>query len=143
MLTFGFPRGARFGRAGAAVLCAGAILALAGCGDGGPKRVKVTGKVYYQDKPYPRAHVWFIPESPSDGQPAQSSAMAEQDGSFTMTTPNTGDGVVPGRYKVGIRLATKGPPPPPGLQKYSTAKTTPITVDVPPEGLTDYELRLK
>jgi hypothetical protein len=140
MVAFGSPRGSRSGRAIAGVLCAGALLVLAGCG-GGPKLVKVTGKVYYQDKPYPLALVWFMSESPSGGQPAQ--ARADQDGLFTMATPNAGDGVVPGRYKVGIRFGTKGPPPPRGLLKYSHVKTTPVTVDVPPDGLTDYELKLK
>lgn len=140
MLTFDFPRIVRFGRAIAGILCAATILTLLGCG-GGPKLVKVTGKVVYQNKPYPRAYVWFVPESPSDGQSAE--AIADQNGSFAMTTPTVGDGVVPGRYKVGIRFARKGPLPPHNLRKYSSAKTTPITVDVPPKGLTDYEVKLE
>lgn len=140
MVTFDFPCGVRFDRAITGTLYASAILALAGCG-GGPKLVKVTGKVSYQNKPYPRAFVWFIPESPSGGQPAE--AMADQDGSFAMTTPNIGDGVVPGRYKVGIRFARKGPLPPHALRKYLSSKMTPLTVDVPLEGLTNYEVKLE
>jgi len=142
MMTFGFPRRVRFGRATAGALCAGAVLALAGCGGGGaPKLVKVTGKVFYQDKSYPGGFVWFIPESPSGGQAAEGAV--EQDGSFTMATPNTGDGVVPGRYKVGLRFTTKGKEPPQGSKKYLSPKTTPIAVDVPPEGLTGYEIKLQ
>ena len=70
MVTSGFPRDGRFGRAAAGILCAGVILALAGCG-GGPKLAKVTGRVSYQNKPYPRAFVLFTPESPSAGQPCR------------------------------------------------------------------------
>jgi hypothetical protein len=140
MVRPGFPHSVRFGHALAGTLCVVAILSLAGCGDGGPKLVKVTGKLQHHNKLHEQSSVWFEPET-SDGKHAE--AITGPDGSFVMTTTGIGEGVVPGKYKVGVRFAGKGPPPPRDLQKYASPKTTPITVEVPPEGLADYEIRLK
>lgn len=145
MVTFNFPLGASFGRTVASALCAFATLALAGCG-GGPKAAKVTGRVYNRDQPYPGVTVCFFPDSPG-GQAAES--VAGPDGSFSLRTHKEDgrviDGVIPGRFKVGIRRQVKGDVKGdnPALLKYTSPKTTPLTVDVPPEGLTDYEIRLK
>jgi hypothetical protein len=141
MTTVGFPRRVRPGRAAAGVLCAAGILVLAGCG-GGPKVAKVTGTVYDRDKPYAHTIVYFFADSPG-GQTAE--AETGPDGSFSLKTYLSDGrevtGVIPGRYKVGIRLNPKGPDV--RLTKYGNAKTSPIAVDVPPEGLADYEVRLK
>jgi hypothetical protein len=140
MVTLDSLRGLRPGRVVAGLSCAVSLLALAGCG--GPKVVKMTGKVYNRDKPYPGVTVCLFPDSPGT-RPAES--MAGPDGSFEFKTldPDGGvlHGVVPGRYKVGIRPQIRGGIP--AFTKYTSAKSSPLTVDVPPEGLTDYEVKLK
>ena len=118
-----------------------AILVCVGCGNG-PRVAKVTGKVYFHDKPFSGATVCLFPDSP-DARPAE--ALSAADGSFALKTfiddGGVANGVVPGRYKVGIRGQLKGTPP--VLVKYTSAKSSPVKLDVPTAGITDYELRLK
>jgi hypothetical protein len=81
----------------ALLLCGLSVVAV-GCGPSGAKPVKVTGKVNLNGKPVEGAEVTFL--STTGGRSA--SGKTESDGSFKLTTLKTGDGAVPGDYKVTV-----------------------------------------
>lgn len=70
---------------------------LAGCGDGRPPRVPVSGRVLIDGKPVSNG---FIRVEPSNARPAVGKLSG--DGSFELTTFEPGDGVVPGRHPVAV-----------------------------------------
>jgi hypothetical protein len=73
------------------------ILSLVGCSDGRPDRVAVSGKVLIDGEPVPHGIVQFVSEGvrPSAGK-------LDQEGRFTLTCYDDGDGIIPGNYKVMI-----------------------------------------
>jgi hypothetical protein len=80
--------------------CCWLILALmmAGCGDGLPKRVPVSGKVTIDGKPVTTGSVRFAPAE--GGRLATGSI--NPDGTFALTTYTRGDGCVVGAHTVTI-----------------------------------------
>src|SRR5687767_7887356 len=73
------------------------VLAIAGCGEGGPRLVPSSGTVKYKSAPLPGADVVFIPESgglPSIGR-------TDDQGKFALVT-NARRGAPVGAYKVAI-----------------------------------------
>lgn len=76
-----------------------AVLSL-GCGDDGglAKRYPVSGKVTYKGEPIKKASINFIPNDP-EGHPAGGKI---ENGEFVLTTLNSDDGAIPGKYKVTI-----------------------------------------
>jgi hypothetical protein len=70
-------------------------VAAAGCGS---KLVKVEGTVTLDGQPVQGATVIFFSES---GGP-QANGLTDDDGKFKLTTFNTGDGAIPGSYKVTV-----------------------------------------
>jgi hypothetical protein len=124
----------------------GLAIVLGGCSSGvvRPKVAPVTGIVTQKGKPLTEGDVMF---TPSGGAPGAAGAVATgrigPDGSYTLTTFDTGDGAVPGTYKVTVtatssvdmkklnkgsdgRIAYKLPP---SLvsSKYSRIESTPLT----------------
>ena len=88
---------------GSAFLLTALGLFAGGCGEGGKKPVKVSGVLKFKDgTPIAKAMVQFEPKDP-DGRMAY--GVTESDGSFHLTTFNTGDGAFPGEYTV---VVTKG-----------------------------------
>lgn len=81
-------------------LCAAAIVLLTGCGGGGLEldTVPVTGTVSQGDKPVEGARVTFSPE----GAGHAAAGVTDAAGKFTLTTVTSGDGAVPGQYRVAI-----------------------------------------
>ncbi len=79
-----------------AVQCAALFLA-AGCGDGRPTRVTVSGQVLIDGKPLTVGTVKFVPAGarPSSGK-------LDEHGRFTLTCYDGGDGVVPGTHRAQI-----------------------------------------
>src|SRR4051794_35506157 len=77
-----------------------------GCGpdDGIGRRYPVSGTVTYKGQPVPLGTVTFTPES-TEGRPAAGDI--EADGSYTATTATTGDGMLPGKYKVSINAVDR------------------------------------
>ncbi len=71
---------------------------VAGCSDGRPTRVKVSGDVTIDGAPLKFGSVLFVPEQ---GRPA--GAGLDDQGHFELTTYEKGDGIIPGKYKVQIR----------------------------------------
>ena len=101
-LDVNFPNGIlgrRFSLGGAIylhILVLG-ICALAGCGEGRPERIAVSGKVLIDGKPLTQGVVQFVPVGarPSAGK-------LDADGRFTLRCYDGGDGVVPGTHRVMI-----------------------------------------
>lgn len=80
-----------------------ALLALvSGCGESGPERVPVfptEGKVIWNGQPVPGALVVL---HPSDGKPVSARAQTGKDGSFKISTYDTGDGAPLGDYVITV-----------------------------------------
>jgi len=78
-------------------------LVLAGCGEGLPPTVPVSGQVSWQGKPLGSGRIVFYPQEIAEGL-SRRPAIAELDrqGRFQLSTFRTGDGVVPGAYHVCV-----------------------------------------
>jgi hypothetical protein len=128
----------------------GLCFLFAGCGgvpSARPKVYPVTGKVTQKGKPLTAGEVMFTPSGGPDGASGHiATGQIDSDGSYTLTTFNTGDGAVLGKHKVtvvsrssdnlekmnklkGGAIAYKLPP---SLvsSKYSQVGTTPLTYTV-------------
>ena len=70
---------------------------LAGCGDGSPPVVKVTGTLNYLGKPVTNAHLTFLPDF---GR--QSWAQTDAQGKFKINYDKHQDGAVVGKHKVWV-----------------------------------------
>jgi hypothetical protein len=119
------------------------LLFLSGCSDGAPTRLApVTGRVSYKNQAVTAAEIYFNPDAQKGNQGELGSAFLAEDGTFSMTThhpkgPRTG--VVPGAYKVTLGLGRR---PEKDLVKFRTIQATPLTVEVPEEGLSDIVIDL-
>ena len=130
-----------------------------GCGggsSGGPPIAPVDGVVIVDGKPKAGLNVTFHPEG--GGRPA--TALTNADGSFEMTTFNTGDGAIVGKHSVSISAGSgeeDASPPMPGFPgheewlkkqremidpKYGDPKTSGFTFTVPEGGLSDVEIKI-
>ena len=122
-----------------------------------PKLAKVYGKVTYQGKPIDSGRVVFTPASGKAGDSGQgASGQIESDGSFEMTTFNTGDGAILGQHVVTVVVPQKGEMPQPDKysqikyavpknvtpSKYATADKSPLRCTVV-EGGTKFDIELK
>jgi hypothetical protein len=85
----------------AAVFCPVALLA-ASCGDKRLAVFPVNGQVSYKDAPTPGALVVFHPVGSQARQSHRPSGYVQQDGSFTLSTYEPGDGAPEGEYDVSI-----------------------------------------
>jgi hypothetical protein len=81
------------------------VLAGSGCGGGGVKLTKVDGKVTLDGSPLEGANITFVPE---DNNGPLATGVTGSDGSYRLTTYNTGDGAVAGKYKVTIIRKVEG-----------------------------------
>jgi hypothetical protein len=87
-------------------LCVASVcaLALAGCGPGnGLTMGRVSGLVTYQGKPVELGEVLFVPDSDKGNSGVPSMGAIRPDGTYVMSTQDSGDGVIAGYHKVGIR----------------------------------------
>jgi hypothetical protein len=148
------------------VLLATALACAAGCGGSGLR--KVEGEVLLDDQPVAGALVVFQRED-SGGPPAN--AVTDEAGHFRLSTFASGDGVLPGTYKVTVskyadppgpaitlqpsdpgyleqyekaqRARLKAPPRPLLPVVYENMTTTPLRQRVPPEGKVVFRLEGK
>jgi hypothetical protein len=122
-------------------------VAAAGCGDAGPRRVPVVGRLLIDGKPLPNMAVNFSPVGDTKGSGAIGASDA--DGNFTLADVRGPAGVVAGVYKVHLY-----PGPPPGIKPgdpadvvskpsaggipgvYIDPHNTPLRVTVPDGGCT-------
>jgi len=132
-------------------LAAVGMMLAAGCGPNRPQTAKVVGRVTYQGKPVAEGRIVFQPE---DGR-RPASASIGPDGSYRLTTFDSGDGALPGKHKVTIKaVRVSGELPGDDLggqsgksapaaaagalptlewlvpEKYSRLQTTPLTAEV-------------
>ena len=74
-----------------------------------PKLGKVHGKVTYEGKPVDSGTVTFNPILGKGGETGQNATgQIESDGSYEMTTFNTGDGAILGQHVVAVVVREKG-----------------------------------
>jgi hypothetical protein len=136
-------------------------LALAGCSvdNNRPKLGKVSGKVTYKGKPLTAGEVLFTPARNKGGDTGQvATGQIDSDGSYVLTTFDTGDGAVLGTHKVTVISREGGDMEklnrkPDGTiayvlpksaipKKYSQVDSTPLTYTVTAEGKTiDIDLK--
>jgi hypothetical protein len=136
----------------------GLVYHLSGCSadPNMPKLGKVSGKVSYQGKPLDAGRVVFTPVAGKGGESDQgASGEISSDGSYEMTTFNTGDGAVLGQHIVTV-VVQKGEMPKPDANghinyvlpknatpvKYATADKSPLRCTVVAEGMT-FDIDLK
>jgi len=84
-------------RAAGLCLVAGAVLVLAGCGRSGPRPVPVSGQVRLDGKPLADGFVRVLPDT---GRAA--GGRIGENGRFTLTTHDEGDGCLPGTHRVEV-----------------------------------------
>lgn len=118
---------------------------VSGCGgDGEAKPVPAAGTVTFDGQPLENGYVQFIPEK---GRPA---AGAIKGGKFTLSTTEDGDGAIPGKHMVSVKatkqVTVKGETEPQEVSilpdKYSTAATSGLAVEIPSGGNKDIKLEL-
>ncbi len=82
-----------------AITLATGLISLAGCGDGRPSRVPVSGQVLIDGQPLTHGEIIFMPENARSAQ-----GTLDGQGRFTLTTfpDSPGDGVVKGRHLVRV-----------------------------------------
>jgi hypothetical protein len=136
----------------------GLVYHLSGCSadPNMPKLGKVSGKVSYQGKPLDAGRVVFTPVAGKGGESDQgASGEISSDGSYEMTTFNTGDGAVLGQHIVTV-VVQKGEMPKPDANghikyelpknatpaKYATADKSPLRCTVV-EGRMTFDIELK
>lgn len=115
------------------------VLSLTGCSNR-PKLVTVTGKVVHKGKALTAGSIWFHPAEGNSYEGEKPSCQLSLEGEFTMRTYPWGNGVPPGSYKVTLspELANRIK-----LPHYADPRKTPLSVDVPDEGLKDKEFEIK
>ncbi len=109
------------------------LTTVAGCGDGRPSRVPVSGQVLIDGKPLTYGYVRLIPENAR-----AASAKIEPDGRFTLKTFEDGDGAVVGTHPVMILGAEQLSGTKQrwhALKKYASARTSGLTATI--DGPTD------
>jgi hypothetical protein len=95
---------------GPALSAAGLALASTGCGPGnGLTMGRVSGVVTYKGEPVEFGEVLFVPDSDKGNSGVPSMGRIEKDGRYTMSTQDSGDGVIAGHHKVGIRALDPEP----------------------------------
>jgi hypothetical protein len=123
------------------------LLALAGCGSGGPEIASVSGRVTMDGKPLPHATVVFIPEN---GRPA--GASTDEDGNYVLNFSQGRKGAIPGKNT--IRITTLRDPTPgdetkpaiPGSKEtvpaeYNSASTLEFTVEPKKKNVANFDLK--
>jgi len=106
------------------------VVLLAGCGDS-QGFVSVTGTVKYDDGAIPTGETAMVLFQPIGGEGRAAYGEIAADGSFKLTTKQPGDGVMPGQYKVVLKVAEdyrSGKSAVPA--KYDDASTTPLEAEV-------------
>jgi hypothetical protein len=112
----------------------------AGCGKSGDALVPVTGRVLVDGKPAAGAAVVFHPAD-GTGDGTHPVAQVDANGEFQLTTIRSGDGAVPGEYRVTLTRYVSAPrrkgiegeeAPARNLipDKYARADSTPLTATI-------------
>lgn len=128
-------------RLGVTLLLAAAVL---GCSKG-KTYVPVTGTVKYADGTVPKGQagsVTFQPAAGGVGSKGASSRVAE-DGSFSLSSIQPGDGAKPGEYNVTLSILDSYPKGKSVVaEKYTKAGTTPLKATVKDSGTNHFDFVL-
>ncbi len=116
-----------------------AIAVFSGCGDGRPKVVKTSGQVLLNGEPLKFQGDGFVQVIPENSRPA-TGKINPNDGTFTLTTFEEGDGAVQGEHPATVIVNALGPggtaigllPPEYGDTATSNLK---VTIDEPTDSL--------
>jgi hypothetical protein len=118
-----------------------AILVASGCGESGPERYAVSGKVTYQTQSVPTGSVFFVPQR----GPASAGPIAA-DGSYQLEA-------VAGKHRVGVTAIAAPPPganemtyvaPPPLVPpKYARPDSSGLIVEVRPDRENKIDINLQ
>ena len=94
----------------------GLVCSLGGCSSDPnmPKLGKVSGKVTYKGKPLDAGRVVFTPATGKGGETGQdATGEIDSDGTYEMTTFNTGDGAILGQHIVTVVVGRRARCPSP------------------------------
>jgi hypothetical protein len=125
----------------AAAGCICLLLSIPGCKREGPEVVPVEGVITFSGGPWTKPGVlYFLPEKPAPGMPNRpATGNFDADGNITVSTFKKGDGLIPGKYKIGVEhgdvvTAMDSPTPTKSIipQRYRSAFSSGLTVTVEP-----------
>ena len=125
---------------------------LIGCGGGGGAGEQVTvvpvkGTVYLDDQPHGPAAVTLTPVGSGEGEERPTvGGEVQADGSFTLTTYQTGDGAPAGQYTAALGGGQEAGSTDPAEMMAAMGggeKTAPLTVTIPAEGSEGLDLHFK
>ncbi len=78
------------------------LIALTGCSNNGLTLGRVQGKITYKGQPVPAGEVLFMPDESKGTTGPPASGTISSDGTYVMSTEESGDGAVVGTHRVGI-----------------------------------------
>jgi hypothetical protein len=114
------------------------LIVLVGCGGKSLELAPVKGQVALNGKGIAYASIQLIPDEQKGTSVPSATGQTDADGRFEISTPPHGDGAAPGHYRVTV--TTYGGTIP---THYADPIKTPLSVEVPKEGLEDWKLELK
>lgn len=85
-----------------ALLTTATLIPLASCSNNGLNLAKVRGKVTYKGQPVQKGTVFFMPDEAKGTVGPSAMGGISSDGSYVLSTEESGDGVIVGLHKVGI-----------------------------------------
>jgi hypothetical protein len=124
--------------------CLGALplllaAALLGCQAGSSvELVPVRGQALLQGKPLAGIAIQLVPDGAKGTNGPTGLGQTDENGAFQISSPPHGDGAMPGRYKVTVASYGGNFP-----KHYTDPRYTPLSIDVPQEGLDNWKLELK
>jgi hypothetical protein len=91
-------------------LAACVLCTLAGCGaDNGLTMGRVSGLVTFKGDPVEFGDILFVPDGSKGNKGVPAMGKIDKDGRYTMSTQESGDGVIAGFHKVGVRVLDPEP----------------------------------
>ena len=112
---------------------------LAGCrAEPAVRLVPVHGRATLGPRALGRVTIQLVPDESKGTHAPAGVGQTDEDGSFRIATPPHGEGAVPGRYRVTVASYTGKDVP----RSYADPRATPLRVEIPPEGLKDWDLKL-
>lgn len=116
-----------------AIWLASASLAMAiGCAGGEAQPIPINGTVLFRDGGVPHGEISVIRLEPLAAGARAAIGDIHEDGTFELSTVGGTKGVLPGKYKVTLKVSKTYRPPHVSLvaEKYDKAETSDIEVDV-------------
>lgn len=122
------------------VACCSLLSPVVGCGQSGPEVVPVKGTITYGGGSWPKpGFLHFAAESGSNEANRPAVGQFDTEGRLTVTTFKDGDGLTPGKYRIGV-ISYETPPSKTELTfpknyvpvRFQSAATSGLTVTVKP-----------